>query len=69
MLGAGPGRRQQHKYQIDRLVVDRVERDRPLQPRANNPQRRDSSVSLPCGMAMPRPIPVDPAARRSARTS
>ena len=33
MLGAGLGRRQQHKYEINRLIVDCIERDRPREPR------------------------------------
>ncbi len=33
MIGAGAFRRQQQKHQIDRLAVERLEIDRPLQPR------------------------------------
>ena len=62
MIRAGGFRRQQQEHEIDRHAVDRLEIDRLLQ-RATRPNSFSTVASLPCGMAMPSPIPVEP--RRS----
>ena len=68
MVGAGAFGRQQQEDQVDRLAVECLEIDRPLQPR-KQAERLLSSASLPCGMATPLPTPVEPSFSRCMRIS
>ena len=59
MVGSGGFRRQQQKDQVDRLIVDRLERDRALQPGKDAVQLGEPG-QLAVRDRNPVPIPVLP---------
>ncbi len=68
MIRTGPFRRQQQEGEIDRLVVQRFEIDRGFQTREDADDLLDTG-SLPWGMAIPLPTPVEPRRSRCRMTS
>jgi len=59
VIGAGAPGASSRNTRSNRLAVERLEIDRPLQPREQS-EPLPSFGSLPCGMATPLPTPVEP---------
>ena len=68
VVGAGAFRGEQQEQEVDRLAVEGLEVDRLLEARDQAEQAVEFG-SLPCGMAMPSPMPVEPRRSRCSSAS